>query len=108
MRLATPNLLASRGRAGQPGPRAENRERGETEPRWIAATECDLLPCLENFEKTRKTSSPLRLPTALRSGSGRASTTCPSARPTGGRETPRSSLCPTIIGAAASIGQLAG
>ena len=46
----TPNLLAPRGRAGQPGPRAENRERGETEPRWIAPTECDLLPCLKNFE----------------------------------------------------------
>ena len=26
--------LAPRGRAGQPGPRAENRERGEEEPRW--------------------------------------------------------------------------
>jgi hypothetical protein len=28
------SLLAPRGHAGQPGPRAENRERGREEPRW--------------------------------------------------------------------------
>ena len=36
------STLALRGRAGQPGPRAENRERGREEPRCQAATECHL------------------------------------------------------------------
>jgi hypothetical protein len=36
------STLALRGRAGQPGPRAENRERGRQEPRCQAATECHL------------------------------------------------------------------
>jgi hypothetical protein len=36
------SFLAPRGYAGQPGPRAENRERGREEPRCQAATECHL------------------------------------------------------------------
>jgi hypothetical protein len=36
------SFLALRGRAGQPGPRAENRERGREEPRCEAVTECHL------------------------------------------------------------------
>jgi hypothetical protein len=36
------STLALRGRAGQPRPRAENRERGREEPRCQAATECHL------------------------------------------------------------------
>ena len=35
-------LPCPRGHAGQPGPRAENRERGQEEPRWKVATECRL------------------------------------------------------------------
>jgi hypothetical protein len=38
------SLLAPRGRAGQPGPRAENRERGRQEPRCQAVTECQFVP----------------------------------------------------------------
>jgi mRNA-degrading endonuclease toxin of MazEF toxin-antitoxin module len=34
------SFVAPRGRAGQPGPRAENRERGQDEPRWDVAIEC--------------------------------------------------------------------
>ena len=36
------SFLALRGRAGQPGPRAENRERGREEPRCEVVTECHL------------------------------------------------------------------
>ena len=36
--------LAHRGRAGQPGPQAENRERGCEEPRCQAATEGQFVP----------------------------------------------------------------
>ena len=38
------SFLAPRGRAGQPGPRAENRERGREEPRCQAVTEGQFVP----------------------------------------------------------------
>jgi hypothetical protein len=44
-------FFAHRGRAGQPGPRAENRERAETETRWNSATECRLVPLLKIHHK---------------------------------------------------------
>ena len=45
--------LALRGRAGQPAPQAENRERGEMESRWNTATDCQPVPTAEN-SKSRK------------------------------------------------------
>jgi hypothetical protein len=38
------SFVALRGRAGQPGPRAENRERGRQEPRCQAVTEDQFVP----------------------------------------------------------------
>jgi hypothetical protein len=49
------NLLALRGRAGQPGPRAENREWGETEARWNFAIVYHAVQCPENPPQSPKT-----------------------------------------------------
>ena len=40
--------FALRGRAGQPAPQAENRERGEPEPQWNSAIVCQPVPSSEN------------------------------------------------------------
>ncbi len=53
-------------------PQAENRERGETEPRWKYATACHFVPCPENIVRARKPSSPLHLRRAVPSPPGRA------------------------------------
>jgi hypothetical protein len=47
------NDFALRGRAGQPAPQAENRERGEREGRWNSATDCQPVPTAET-SKIRK------------------------------------------------------
>ena len=49
-----PDLLALRGRAGQPGPRAENRERGKTEARWNLAIAFPSVPLPENSPESQK------------------------------------------------------
>jgi hypothetical protein len=48
------HFLALRGRAGQPGPRAENRERGERETRWFLATACHFFAMSEERRQVRK------------------------------------------------------
>ena len=49
-----PHFLALRGRAGQPGPRAENRERGETEAWWKPAAAFPSVPSPEHLLPSSK------------------------------------------------------
>ena len=57
---------APRGHAGQPGPRAENRERGKTETRWNLAIACPTVYARSTSPTVRKLSSPSRSPRRVR------------------------------------------